>query len=111
YFFMPPLYTLSVYPEELPELLTFIACAGVSVTVSERLGRAERALQKAHQGLETTVAERTAELLETNAALIVQIAEREQADRDRAESQAALAETQAQLARVLRIATVAECAA
>ena len=111
YLFIPPLYTLAVYPNELPELLTFIACAATSLAVSARLARAEQALHKAHQGLEATVAERTAELRETNAALTVEIAERERADRERAASEAELAETQAQLARVLRIATVAECAA
>jgi len=111
YFFTPPLFNLRVYPHELPDFLAFIACASVSLTISTRLGRAERALQKAHQGLEAAVAERTAALRETNAALTVEIAERERADRERAESETALAETQAQLARVLRIATVAECAA
>lgn len=111
YLFMPPLYTLAIYPNELPELLTFISCAAISLAVSARLSRAEQALQKAHQGLEATVAERTAELRAANAALTVEIAERERADRERAASEAELAETQAQLARVLRIATVAECAA
>src|SRR5205814_3601039 len=41
----------------------------------------------------------------------IEIAERARADRARAESEAVLTETQAQLARVLRMATIAECAA
>jgi C4-dicarboxylate-specific signal transduction histidine kinase len=111
YFFTPPLYNLKVYPHELPDFVTFIACAAISFAISTRLRRAERELQRAHQSLETTVAQRTAELRQTNAALTIEIAERERADRERAESETALADTQAQLARVLRLATVAECAA
>jgi signal transduction histidine kinase len=45
------------------------------------------------------------------AALTIEIAERERADRAREESETVLADTQAQLARVLRMATIAECAA
>lgn len=111
YFFTPPLYNLHVYPRELPDFLSFIACAAISLAISTRLRQAERALQRAQQTLETTVAQRTAELRETNIALTAEIVERERADRERAASEATLAETQAQLARVLRLATVAECAA
>jgi C4-dicarboxylate-specific signal transduction histidine kinase len=111
YFFTAPLFNLAVEPREVPDFLTFILCAAVSVTVSARLRRAERALVQARQTLEATVAERAAELRESNLALTVEIVERERADRARAESEATLAETQAQLARVLRIATIAECAA
>lgn len=111
YFFTPPLFNLHVYRQELPDFVTFIVCAAVSLAISARLGRAERALVRARDSLETTVAQRTAELQQTNEALTIEIAERERADRERDESEAALADTQAQLARVLRMATIAECAA
>lgn len=111
YFFTPPLYNLGISPHELPDFFTFIACAGISLAISARLGRSERALHRVQQSLEAMVAQRTAELRETNVALTVEIAERERADRERADSEAALAETEARLARVLRLATVAECAA
>jgi C4-dicarboxylate-specific signal transduction histidine kinase len=111
FFFTAPFFNLGVDPQELPDFLTFIVCAAFSVTVSARLRRAERGLLDAQQNLEAAVAQRTAELLDSNGALTIEIAERERADRARAESEALLAETQAQLARVLRMATIAECAA
>ena len=111
YFFTEPYFTLGIETQELPELLTFIVCAAVSVAVSARIRQAERGLVDAQQPLEATVEERTAELRQANTALKSEIAERERADRARAESEAVLAETQAQLARVLRMATIAECAA
>lgn len=52
--------------------------------VGERRERqwAERALQQAHQELETRVKERTAELVYTNATLLEQIEERERAEKE-----------------------------
>jgi C4-dicarboxylate-specific signal transduction histidine kinase len=111
YFLTPPIYSLRVDPEEVPGFVVFIVCAAISLAVSARLRRAERAMRQAHDTLETTVERRTAELRETNAALMVEIAERERADMERERSAAALRDAQAQLARVSRLATVAECAA
>ena len=104
YFFTAPFFNLGVAPHEIPDFLTFIVCAAVSVAVSTRLRQAEHSLIKTREALETTVAQRTA-------ALTIEIAERERADRAREESEVVLADTQAQLARVLRMATIAECAA
>jgi C4-dicarboxylate-specific signal transduction histidine kinase len=111
YFFTAPFFNLRVYAHELPEFLAFVTCAAVSAAVCARLRQAEHALMRGHQRLEAAVAQRTTELREMNLALTAEIGERERADRERAVSETALAETQAQLARVLRMATVAECAA
>jgi amino acid transporter/signal transduction histidine kinase len=65
--------------------------------------RAEAALRKAHEELETRVSERTAELMATNTELQIEIAQREQA-------QQALAEMNVQIAIVSRKAGMAEVA-
>ena len=111
FFFTTPPYDLRVEAGELPGFIFFVLCAAASLAVSARLRRMERNLRLAHDGLEATIRQRTAELQESNAALMVQITDRERADRERAASAVTLRDTQAQLARVLRMATLTECAA
>jgi amino acid transporter/signal transduction histidine kinase len=74
----------------------------LSLELSERM-RAEAALRKAHEELETRVCERTAELVAANSELQVEIAERKQAQR-------ALAEMNAQIAVISHKAGMAQVA-
>jgi C4-dicarboxylate-specific signal transduction histidine kinase len=110
FFFTAPLYSLRINAGELPGFVFFIFCAAASLALSARLRQMERALRQAHDGLETTIRQRTAELQAMNAALTTEIADRERADHERELSAAALQDAQAQLARVLRMATLTECA-
>lgn len=104
FFLTPPVYSLHVDPSELPGFVFFLICAATSLALSARLRRMERNLRRAHDDLGVTVERRTEELQQANAALRAEIAERER-------DGLALQEAQAQLGRVLRMATLAECAA
>lgn len=95
YFWIPPIYTLDY--ENWPWYLVFIGSALVSLLWTWQRRNAERTL-------ETTVARRTAELVAANLALRGEIAERQAAE-------AELQEAQAEVARTLRLTTVAETAA
>ncbi len=97
YFWVPPIYSLGVDDENLPWFIVFIASSLISLGWAWQRRRAERAL-------EFTVSQRTAELVDANAALRREIAERRAAE-------AELQEAQAEVARTLRLATVAETAA
>ena len=83
YFWAAPYYSLQVKTEELPWFLSFVVCILMACAWSSQRRRAQHALA-------ATVQRRTSDLLRTNAAL-----------RD----------TEAELARTLRLATVAELAA
>lgn len=100
----PPLFSLRIEMAGLPGFLAFVACAIMSLAWSAQRRRAQAAL-------ETTVRERTAELLRANAALQVEIAEREAAEQERTRTEQALRDAEAELARILRLATLAELAA
>jgi C4-dicarboxylate-specific signal transduction histidine kinase len=97
YFWIPPLYTLGIDNENWAWYIIFTASALISLSWTWQRRQSERAL-------ESTVAQRTAELVASNMALTKEIAEREAAEAD-------LQEAQAEVARTLRLATVAETAA
>ena len=97
FFWIPPLYTLGIDDENWAWYIIFTASALISLSWTWQRRQSERAL-------ESTVAQRTAELVASNTALTKEIAEREAAEAD-------LQEAQAEVARTLRLATVAETAA
>ncbi|MGD9613999.1 MAG: sensor histidine kinase [Alphaproteobacteria bacterium] len=96
-FWTKPRYTWEIEPVDLPSFAAFVVFALMSLAWSIQRRRAQHAL-------ETTVQERTAELVRANAALKAEMAEREATER-------ALREAEAELARTLRLATMAELAA
>ena len=100
----PPLFNWHISLAELPSFIAFVLCAVMSLAWSSQRHRAQRAL-------ETTVQQRTADLVRANAALQVEIAEREAAEQERMRTESALRAAEAELARTLRLATVAELAA
>jgi signal transduction histidine kinase len=97
YFWIPPLYTLGIDDENWAWYIIFTGSALISLGWTWQRRRAERAL-------ETTVALRTAELVQANAALTNEIA-------DRRAAEAELQDAQVEVARTLRLATVGETAA
>jgi signal transduction histidine kinase len=100
----PPLFSLRIGVDELPSFIAFVAFALMSFTWSSQRRRAQRAL-------EATVQERTADLRRSNAALQVEIAQREAAEQERRRTEQALSDAEAELTRTLRLATLAELAA
>lgn len=100
----PPLFDWHIEMPELPAFAAFVVCVLMSFAWSSQRRRAQTAL-------EATVRQRTADLLRTNAALQVEIAERQAAEEERRRTERALRDAEADLARTLRVATVAELAA
>ena len=103
-FWTPTLFYWYLSTDELPSFIAFILFALMAFAWSRQRRRTQNAL-------EATVQQRTADLLRTNAALQVEIAEREAAEEERKRTEQALREAEAELARTLRLATVAELAA
>ena len=94
YFFTPPEWSFDIAPEDVPFTGAFIICAVMSLAWSWQRKRTEEALQRARDTLEDTVAQRTAELVDTNAALTVEIAERRAAEEELRRSETLLAQGQ-----------------
>jgi signal transduction histidine kinase len=83
----PPLFNLRIGAAELPSFIAFVGFALLSLAWSSQRRSAQRAL-------EATVQQRTADLLRTNAALQVEIAEREAAEEELRHSETLLAQGQ-----------------
>jgi len=66
YFFVPPLFSMSVQKESQSFLAAFILCAIAITVVSSARKRAENAIRNARDQLEAKVEERTAELKRSN---------------------------------------------
>ncbi|UWZ82295.1 ATP-binding protein [Occallatibacter riparius] len=67
FFFMPPLYSLSVGPQYRSYLTAFIVCAIAITGVSAARKRIESAIRSSRDELEVRVEERTVELQQSNA--------------------------------------------
>jgi len=96
-FWTPTPYSLHIEAVDLPSYAAFIVFALMSLAWSAQRRRAQYAL-------EATVQQRTADLVRANAALKAEMAEREATER-------ALRDAEAELARTLRLTTMAEFAA
>jgi len=66
YFFVPPLYSMSVAKDSQGFLAAFIVCSIAITLVSSARKRAENAIRVSRDRLETKVQERTAELVRSN---------------------------------------------
>src|SRR5689334_8179075 len=96
-FWTPERYDIHLEPVDLPSFAAFVVFALMTLAWSMQRLRAQ-------QALEATVQQRTAELVRANAALKTEMAERAATER-------ALRDAEAELARTLRLATMAELAA
>jgi len=83
----PPLLSLRIDAAEMPSFIAFVICALMSFAWSSQRRRAQYAL-------EATVEQRTADLRRSNAALQVEIAEREAAEEELRHSETLLAQGQ-----------------
>jgi C4-dicarboxylate-specific signal transduction histidine kinase len=97
YYFLPPIYSLAVHPEELPRLLFFALSAFFVGSLSAAQRRAAESLRDARDNLTRTVQE----LERINEALQAENAERKQAEE-------ALQNAQSELARISRLTTLGE---
>jgi C4-dicarboxylate-specific signal transduction histidine kinase len=104
YYFIPPLYSLGISSAELPDMLAFSATALFISWLNSDLRREKRLLQQAHDELDATVRERTADLNRTNMELQSEIADRRAAEEG-------LLQAQNEVARIARITTMGELAA
>ena len=104
YFFLPPLYALGINPEEVPDMIVFVATALFISWLSGEQKRAKESLRLARDELDAKVRERTAELKRANEQLQSEIAERKSAD-------AGLIQARTEIARIARITSMGELVA
>ena len=104
YYFIPPLYALGLGPEEVPDMIAFVATASFISWLNAGQKRAKESLRRARDELDVKVRERTAELERANEQLQSEIAEREAAEEG-------LIRAQTEIARIARITTMGEFAA
>ncbi len=104
YYFIPPLRSFALKPEDVPFLLTFVACQVIANWVISWQRESQDALRQARDELEIRVSERTAELKNANEALLSQMDEQRRTEE-------ALQRARTELARVVRITTIGELTA
>jgi PAS domain S-box-containing protein len=80
FFFLEPKFAFSFGAHDIPHLTVFLFSALLVSSWSNTRGRAERALRRARDELDTRVRQRTADLSRSNEQLQLQIAERERAE-------------------------------
>lgn len=100
YFFIPPIHVLDFGLKDLPWFAAFVGCAVATNGLSLKRRRIEQELLRAHNELK----QRVTELRQINERLTAEIAERTR-------TEAALRETQNELARAERIMTIGELTA
>ncbi len=104
YFFLPPFYSFQVSRASVPVFIEFAASSLIAGWFSSWRKQVETELQRARDELQARVEERTAELKQTNAQLLAEMAERKRAED-------AYYEAQAELTRVTRMSTMGALAA
>ncbi len=104
YFFMAPVHSFGLNREAVPVFIEFAASSAVVGWFSSWRRQAEAELQYARAELQLRVEERTAELKQTNAQLVAEMAERKRAED-------AYYEAQAELARMTRMSAMGALAA
>jgi C4-dicarboxylate-specific signal transduction histidine kinase len=104
YYFIPPVRSFAVKPEDVPFFLTFVGCQLIANWLIAWRRQTEDSLRQARDELEVRVDERTAELKDANEALLNRMAEQRR-------TQEALQVARTELARVVRITTIGELAA
>src|SRR5580700_8885504 len=104
YYFIPPLYSLGVSPEEIPDMLAFSATALFISWLNSDQRKVKSSLRQARDELDAKVRERTADLVRANLQLQSEISERQAAEEN-------LLQAQNELARIARITTMGELAA
>jgi C4-dicarboxylate-specific signal transduction histidine kinase len=101
YFFVPPFYSFAINATDTSYFVAFVLCSLVASWVSSSKKKSEQALRDARDQLEARVAERTAEVRQSNTELRGSIHARNNA-------QQALMKTQAELAHLSRVLTMGE---
>jgi C4-dicarboxylate-specific signal transduction histidine kinase len=104
YYFTPPIHSFEVDRQSLPVFIEFAASSVVVGWFSSWRRQAEAELRYARDELQLRVAERTAELRQTNSQLLAEIAERKRAEE-------AYFEAQAELSRMTRMSAMGALAA
>ena len=104
YYFIPPLYSLGINTQELPDMLAFSATALFISWLNSGQRKVKNALQQSRDLLDARVRERTADLNRANLQLQSEIAERRAAEEG-------LLQAQNELARISRITTMGELTA
>jgi len=99
YYFIPPNHSFQLNLRDVPFFVTFVLCQTIANWLISWRRETEDSLRRARDELEDKVAERTAQLKNTNQALVDQIAEQKRTEE-------ALQVARTELARVARITTI-----